>query len=149
VLERSNKGSPAELQAALLNLLADPRAAELSNREIGRRLNIDHKFVAGFRDALEAVAWAPTNSAIRQPGELGPSFTGLPIVLGGPPSGTRSTPGHTVAGEPPALNSYDCWVKAKAVERTQFVDAVGLDHLLTAAPVDHRDAFLRRIGGAA
>ena len=151
MLERPDKGSSADLQAAaLLALLTDPRNADVSNREIRRRFGLDHRYIAGFRAALQAVrGWSPPRpgSSVLPDVVTGP--TGLPIVPERPPSGTRSTPGHTVAGEPPALNSYDCWVQAKAVERTQFVDAVGLDHLLTAAPVDHRDAFLRRIGGAA
>jgi hypothetical protein len=117
------------LQVRLLELLADPETAGLSNREIARRVEIDHKFVAGFRAALAATGW-------------GPARYGIP---GRPPSGTQSTPGHTVAGEPPALNSWDCWVMATQRDKTKFVDAVGMHHLLAAAPPDHRDAFLRHL----
>ena len=148
VLEVTAKPFPGDLQVPLLELLADPANAELSNREIARRLHLDHKFVAGFRAALAAVAWAPVDPGVQGPATLGPSPNGLPTTLPRPPSGTRSTPGHTVAGEPPALNSYDSWALATPDERTKFVDGVGLHHLLGAAPVDHREHFLRQVGGA-
>jgi hypothetical protein len=45
--------------ARLLALLADPADVDISNREIGGRLGLDHKFVAGFLAALAAAAWAP------------------------------------------------------------------------------------------
>jgi hypothetical protein len=114
--------SPSPQVALLLALLADPANADLSNREVGRRLKIDQKFVAGFRAALasrECAALAPGAST---PSEVRPS-----------PSGHGC--------EPTTLNSYDHWVRATPPERTKFVDSVGMSHLLAAAPPDHRSAF--------
>lgn len=127
MLVRPNAPTPQLPSEKLLELLADSANANLSNREIGRRLEIDHKFVAGFRAALKATRWGPSRHG----------------TFGRPPSGTQSRPGRTVAGEPPALNSWDCWVLATAHERSKFVDAVGMRHLLAAAPAEHRRAFHR------
>ena len=97
----SDNGTLDDLQVRLLELLADPANAGLSNREIGRRVEVDHKYVAGFRAALAATGWGPAR----------------PSTFGSPPSGTQSRPGHTVAGEPPALNSWDCWVMQPSARR--------------------------------
>jgi hypothetical protein len=130
---------------ALLELFADPKTAGLSAREIRRRTGFDHRYIVGFRVALDAIAWSPPPPAAPVAAKVVTSPSGLPRAPCWPPSGTRSTPGHTVAGEPPALNSWDCWVMATEREKTKFVDAVGLFHLLAAAPADHRDAFLKQV----
>jgi hypothetical protein len=140
VLLRPNPTPPQLPPEKLLELLANPVNAGLSNREISRRLEVDHKFVAGFRAALAATAWAPPEPGAEGHAGVGPSHGGLLR-----PSGTPSKPGRTVAGEPPALNSWDCWVLATPRERTKFVDAVGLFKLLAAAPPDHRSHFRRTI----
>jgi hypothetical protein len=129
----------------LLDLLTDPATSRLSNREISRRTRHDHHYVAGFRAALAALKWAPRDLDGSVGSDLGPGPTGLPVIPGGPSSGTRSTPGHTIAGKPPALNSYDCWVMATARERTKFIDAVGFFHLLEHAPADQREYFLHQV----
>jgi hypothetical protein len=129
----------------LLDLLAtDP---DLSNRELARRSGFDHHYVAGFRAALALTEWGPLDRGGKHGSDLGPTLNSHPVDLVGrlPPSGTPCTPGHTVAGHPPALNSWHFWVRATERERTKFVDAVGLHHLLAAAPPDHRDAFRRAV----
>ena len=127
------------VDADLLDMISKSGSA----REIRRRTGLDHRFVAGFRAALAALAWSPPRPATSAPGDLVTGLDGLAPANVPPPSGTPSTPGHTVAFEPPALNSWDCWVRATPRERTAFVDAVGLHHLLAAAPAGHRDAFLK------
>jgi hypothetical protein len=44
----------------LLDLLAEPKADKVSNREPARLTGFDHKFVAGFRAALAATGWGPS-----------------------------------------------------------------------------------------
>jgi hypothetical protein len=116
----------------LLDLLIDPAISRLSNREISRRAGHDHHYIAGFRAALAALKWAPPDLDGSVGSDLGPGPTGLPAIPGGPSSGTRNTPGHTIAGEPPALNSWDVWVMATQREKERFVDAVGPQHLFDA-----------------
>jgi hypothetical protein len=141
-------GTYTDTATRLLDLLADPNHAGLSSREIARRLEIDHRYVGGFRAALAAVGYGPAGcEGLVDPG-WGPASTARSAASAPPPSGTQSTRGHTIVGEPPAPNSWDCWLQATDRERTKFVDAVGLHHLLAAAPPDHRAAFLRDIGKA-
>jgi hypothetical protein len=127
---------------ALLDLLANP---DLSNRELARRFGFDHHYVAGFRAAFALTKWGPPDHGGKNGPDLGPTLNDHPVNLNGrlPPSGTPGMPGHTVAGHPPALNSYDCWVRA--TDRAKFVDAVGMRTLLAAAPPDHREAFRRAV----
>jgi hypothetical protein len=136
VLVRPNLPPPQLPPEKLLDLLADPANAGLSNREIARRLGSNPHFVAGFRAALALRTCVHTPDPPTTHPEVCPTSTGFPDE-----GTTQSTPGHTVAGEPPALNSFDCWVRATPRERTKFVDAVGLHHLLAAAPPAHRQAF--------
>jgi hypothetical protein len=42
----------------------------------------------------------------------------------------------------PALNSVHCWLLATEAERRKFVSAVGLRHLIAAAPEIERQAVL-------
>ena len=130
---------------ALLNLLATN--PDLSNRELARRSGFDHHYVAGFRAALALTKWGPPDHGDKHGSDLGPTLIDHPVNLIGrlPPSGTPGTPGHTVDGQPPALNSWDCWVRATERERSKFVDAVGMQALLAAAPPDHCEAFRRAV----
>jgi hypothetical protein len=45
----------------------------------------------------------------------------------------------------PDLNSLTLWSEATERDRRRFVDAVGLFHLLEAAPADHRKHFLAEV----
>jgi hypothetical protein len=136
VLIRTPPTSTASATTQLLDLLADPATADLSNRELGRRVGLHHLVVAGFRMALD-----PAGDGGHHRSNLDPA----PAAAASRPWHTPSTPGHSVAFERPALNALDCWALATEVERAKFVDAVGLDHLLAVAPADHRDAFLRSL----
>lgn len=131
------RGQPDELR----DLLADPANASVSNREIGRRIGLDHRYIAGYRAALAHRGEGPAPHAAMLADGAGTT----PATFPGRWQHTPSMPGLTVAFEPPALNSLDCWALAAPAERTKFVDAVGLAHLLEAAPPDHRDAFRRTI----
>ena len=130
---------------ALLDLLASN--PDLSNRELARRSGFDHHYVAGFRAALALTKWGPPDHGGKHGSDLGPALNDHPVNLIGrlPANGTPGTPGLTVAAQPPAPNSYDCWVRATDRERTKFVDAVGMRTLLAAAPPDHREAFRRAV----
>jgi hypothetical protein len=128
---------------ALLDLLADP--TNLSSREIPRRTGLDHRYIGGYRTALAAAARGPEQDGQPMPSALGTTPAPARGSVAAPPSGTRSTPGHTIPFEPPALNSYDCWALATDDERRRFVDAVGLRNLYRVAPPDHRAAFRREL----
>jgi hypothetical protein len=135
------------MSQALLDMLAQDGSDMLSNRDLSRRTGLDQKYIAGYRAALAAQECAAPRQGTMTVDEVRRAPTASPPPLATPlkPSGTLSTPGCTVAGEPPALNSWDCWCRASARERMKFVDAVGLFHLLDAAPADHRAHFLRTI----
>jgi hypothetical protein len=111
---------------ALLDLLATN--PDLSNRELARRSGFDHHYVAGFRAALALTKWGPPDHGGKNGSDLGPTLNDYPVNLIGrlPPSGTPGMPGFTVDGQPPALNSWDRWVRATERERRKFVDAVGM-----------------------
>ena len=130
---------------ALLDLLATN--PDFSNRELARRSGFDHHYVAGFRAALALTKWGPPDHGGKNGSDLGPTLNDYPVNLIGrlPPSATPGTPGHTVDGQPTALNSWNCWVRATERERSKFVDAVGMHALLAAAPPDHREAFRRAV----
>jgi hypothetical protein len=130
--------------APLIDLLTDPATASLSNREIARRTGVDHHFVAGFRAGLAAKVEPSANGGL-EPNGVGPTPCAISGSAGARWQNTLSRPGHTLPCEPPALNSFDCWARATQAEKQKFVDAVGLHHLLAAAPIDHREAFLRQV----
>jgi hypothetical protein len=140
-MSKMNKMNSTTQSKLLLDLLTDPASADLSNRELARRYNVNHDFVAGFRAALK---WLPARDAPTVGGTVAATPTAAALAKAVPSSGTRSTPGHTIPFEPPALNSWDCWVRSTERERTKFVDAVGLHHLYAAAPEDHRQACIWR-----
>jgi hypothetical protein len=130
----------ASLIDQLFALLTDQANASLSNRELARRCNVNHDFVAGFRAALKRL---PAPEALSAAGTVAATPAAALAAKALPSSGTRSTTGHTVPFEAPVLNSLDCWALATDEDRRRFVDAVGLRHLYDAAPEDHRRAFNR------
>jgi hypothetical protein len=144
-----NEPNSTNQSKLLFDLLADPANAKRSAREITRQTGLDHRYIAGFRAALVA------RGAVQGVGPTadGPSAGEGRGTTPEPPqqaryaasSGTKSSPGHTAAMEPAALNSWDCWALATDEERRRFVDAVGLRHLYAAAPEDHRQAFIQRV----
>jgi hypothetical protein len=132
----------ASCPQSLGELLTDPAMADLSNRELAKRCDLNAHYVAGYRAAGAAGACVtPSN------GQSPPLGCDTPPAARSPH--TQSLPGRTLALEPPALNSLDCWALATPQERMKFVSAVGLNNLIAVAPARERDFVLMRPMGAA
>ena len=92
------RGQPDELR----DLLADPANASVSNREIGRRIGLDHRYIAGYRAALAHRGEGPAPHAAMLADGAGTT----PATFPGRWQHTPNMPGLTVAFEPPAFYSY-------------------------------------------
>jgi hypothetical protein len=126
----------------VLAVLLDPANRDLSANKLGEIGECDKRFAAGVRAlAVALLGGGHGGEAARLLSALATTPEAAPdrSTIGYP---TPDPPGRTSAMGIPALNSIHCWMLATEAERRKFVSAVGLRHLIAAAPEIERQAVL-------